>query len=91
MQHGLLGSAEHFTSNKDLSPAFILAQAGFDVWLGNSRGTKYSRSHETLDPDFDQKFWEFSWGQMAEHDLPASINYVRQISKANKITYIGHS
>jgi lysosomal acid lipase/cholesteryl ester hydrolase len=33
--------------------AYVIASAGFDVWLGNNRGSKYSRSSEHADPDLE--------------------------------------
>ena len=40
------------------SLAFVLADLGFDVWLGNFRGNAYSRRHVSLDPDVDLEFWK---------------------------------
>lgn len=39
---------------------FMLADAGFDVWLTNARGNTYGRAHTYLDPDRDKEFWQFS-------------------------------
>jgi len=38
-----------------------MANLGYDVWLGNSRGNHHSRNHTTLDPDKSKQFWDFSW------------------------------
>ena len=36
LQHGLMASADCWVVNTEaLSPAFKLAQEGYDVWLGN--------------------------------------------------------
>ena len=69
--HGILDSSDAWVVNDDESPAFILAKAGYDVWLGNNRGNKYSRRHVTLSPDIDEEFWNFSFEELGAHDLPA--------------------
>ena len=46
-------------SNDSFISAFILADRGYDVWLGNARGNYYSKKHVSLDVD-DEKFWDFS-------------------------------
>ena len=38
-----------------------LADAGYDVWIGNNRGTEYSQGHKSLDSKTDGDFWKYSW------------------------------
>ncbi len=72
------------------SPAFILANEGYDVWLGNSRGNKYSKGHTTLSPT-STEFWQFGWEEMGKYDLPAVTDYILSLTKQEKIAYVGHS
>ena len=94
MQHGLMASADSWIINEDsISPAFRLAELGYDVWLGNQRGSKYSRRHEYLDPDKmeDLRYWDFSFEQMGDIDAPAQIDYILEKTGQKKLTYLGHS
>jgi len=74
------------------SVAFLLAHAGFDVWLGNNRGSIYSRKHATLDPNKDAaKFWDFSFYELGVNDAPAMVDFVTKKTGKAKISWIGHS
>ena len=67
-QHGLMDSAAGLCCNGGKSIAFALADAGFDVWMNNNRGTTYSCKHATLDPDKDDEYWDYSFQEMGKYD-----------------------
>ncbi len=91
LQHGLLDSSDAWIMHTvDKAPAFVAAAAGYDVWLGNSRGNKYSRNNIKLSPD-DKAFWDYDFQTMGDYDLPTQIEYVRKMTGYAKIAYAGHS
>jgi pimeloyl-ACP methyl ester carboxylesterase len=65
--------------------------AGYDVWLGNTRGNTYSRrTNKGLFP-YQAEFWYFSLDELALIDVPAMIDYVLEHTGASKLAYVGHS
>ncbi|KAJ1668406.1 cholesterol esterase [Coemansia sp. RSA 1646] len=90
--HGFMLSSECFVCHPDwinILP-FRLAEAGYDVWLGNSRGNKYSYKHLKLTPD-DRRFWDFSIDEIATIDVPTTVDFILKETGAPNLTYIGFS
>jgi len=91
VQHALLCSSFDWVNNgPNQSLAFILADAGFDVWLGNNRGNIHGQNHTAFPVDSDA-FWNFTWDEMALYDLPALVDYVLESTGESTLSYIGHS
>jgi len=89
LQHGYKSNSKCFTSTGKKSLSFILADQGYDVWMGNFRGTVYSTNHTQISTS-SEKFWDFSFHEMGVYDLPAQLNLVHKVTK-QKIIYIGFS
>lgn len=76
LQHGILASsADWVLSGPEKALGFMLADLGYDVWLGNARGNTYSRHHVSMS-NSDKKYWDFSFHEMAIYDLPAEIDFI---------------
>eukprot|EP00392_Amoebophrya_sp_AT5.2_P015601 g15814.t1 len=92
LQHGLLDSCATWVVNEpDESLAFLLADRGYDVWLGNTRGSTYSLEHVNL-TTADAAFWDFSFDEIALQDTPAVVDYILEtVKKYARIGYVGHS
>ncbi|XP_006375544.1 triacylglycerol lipase 2 isoform X3 [Populus trichocarpa] len=90
LQHGLIvDGVTWLMSLPDESLAFILADNGYDVWISNGRGTRFSRGHTSLDP-YDSAYWDWTWDELAAYDLPATFQYVHDQTGQN-LHYVGHS
>lgn len=90
LQHGLLSSSADWVINyPHESLAYILADAGYDVWLGNVRGNTYSGHVKYTRKD--KEFWDFSFDQMIQYDLPTMLDYVLNTTQQRKLFYVGHS
>lgn len=66
---------EWVMNTPETAPAFQIARAGYDVWMGNNRGSKYSNTHKTLS-NKDLAYWDFYQLDMASSDLPSIITFV---------------
>ena len=101
LQHGFTSDAyKWFTTNTEENRQAMpirLFHEGFDVWLGNNRGTDVSRAHVSLDADRDvEEYWNFSHHEYALFDMPAMTNKILTVRAEEsapclKLSYIGHS
>ncbi|XP_040067423.1 lipase 3-like [Ixodes scapularis] len=90
LQHGLLASSTDYVLNfPEQSLGFLLADAGYDVWLGNNRGTRYTR-HKWL-TRFEKEFWDFSADELSTIDLPAMLDFVLKKTGQKRLHYVGWS
>ena len=96
LAHGLhMDSTSWFKSPGhagDFTPLpLALYDAGFDVWLSNSRGTKYSQGHAALrGMENDRDFWYWSYAEFAKLDVPAELKKIKEETSVDKVAYIGY-
>ncbi|KAF2279796.1 lysosomal acid lipase/cholesteryl ester hydrolase precursor [Westerdykella ornata] len=92
LHHGLMMNSEVWVclSERDRCLPFALVERGYDVWLGNNRGNKYSKKCVHAAPT-STAFWNFSMDQFAFHDIPDSIEYILSTTHQPSLSYIGFS
>ncbi|XP_065225607.1 gastric triacylglycerol lipase-like [Planococcus citri] len=91
IHHGLLSSSiDWIVNGPDKSLGYRLADEGYDVWLANARGNRFSRSHVRYSPR-QKEFWDFSFHEMGFYDLPAAIDHILEMTGEEQVIYIGHS
>ncbi|CCH59728.1 hypothetical protein TBLA_0B09130 [Henningerozyma blattae CBS 6284] len=92
LHHGLLMCSDVWVCNIDRSKnlPFVLHDLGYDVWLGNNRGNKYSTAHLHYLPK-ERRFWDFSIDEFAFFDIPNSIEFVLKSCNIDQLICIGFS
>ncbi|XP_043465860.1 lipase 1-like [Leptopilina heterotoma] len=91
INHGLADSSAAFLfAETNQSLAYILADNGYDVWLGNHRGNRFSRKHKTL-VSYGFKFWNFSFHEIGLYDHPAMIDFILKETKEKRLFHVCHS
>ncbi|KAJ0178823.1 hypothetical protein K1T71_005598 [Dendrolimus kikuchii] len=88
--HGIADSSDSWlVLGPENSLAYQLADLGYDVWLYNTRGNKYSKAHVRNIPA--NKYWNFTYEEMGTQDLPAVIDYILSVRSLGKLYYVGFS
>ncbi|RWR74553.1 triacylglycerol lipase 2 [Cinnamomum micranthum f. kanehirae] len=76
-------------NNPDESLGFILADSGFDVWIANARGTRWSLKHQSLNRT-DLAYWAWSLDELVQYELPAIVGFVHN-QTGKKMHFVGNS
>ena len=92
LHHGLLMCSDVWCCQTDRNKnlPFVLHDLGYEVWMGNNRGNKYSTAHLYHAPK-SNKFWDFSIDEFACFDIPNSIEFVLDFCKVEKLICVGFS
>ena len=87
---GLADSAATWVvTGRDNCLAGELHRKGFDVWLLEKRG-RTPWKHERYSGQ-DLEFWDFSFDDSVDHDLPAVVAYVTKFTGLPIASLVGHS
>jgi len=90
MQHGFLDASHTWVLNEgNESLAFLVASAGYRVYLTNIRGNEYSNVVSPNSGDSD--YYDFSYDDMIRYDVPAILSFVQEHSGSSAVHWIGHS
>ena len=59
-----------------------LFDRGYDIWMGNNRGTKYSNFNPKFPESQEESFerWDFSWEELGMYDVPAFMDKIIEIN-----------
>lgn len=91
LMHGLSGtSADFVMTGASKALAYLLSSNGYDVFMGNVRGSKHSMKHRNFSIE-SQDFWNFSFHEIGIYDISAMIDFILGETKKEKIFYAGHS
>ncbi|KAH7278605.1 hypothetical protein KP509_38G048400 [Ceratopteris richardii] len=75
------------TPNRSLG--FVLADNGYDVWIGSTRSSRFSYGHIYLQRT-DPEFWNWDWDDLVAQDLPTMLHFVHM--QTNQLIYfVGYS
>ena len=91
LQHGLLDGSFTWLILEEKSLAKLLCDEGYKVYLPNIRGSKFGKSHLDYEISLNSEYWDFSFDQIAQYDLPAIVDLIKKRDNVDKIDYIGHS
>ena len=97
----MMDAASWLNSYEDDVPMPMqLVDQGYDVWMGNNRGTRFSLENP-LYPYGDNVYsiyayltenalkYDYDWMTMGELDLPPMLDKVRAATNNAKLTYVG--
>lgn len=89
--HGFWLCSEYYVFvGRNRALPYFLADYGYDVWLGNDRGSFYHVEHEIYNKS-SSEFWNFSLDDIGYYDYKAMMDLILRKTKASTIDYIGHS
>lgn len=93
LHHELLNGDMWFTEVNRNGPSpllpFLLADDGFDVWVGHERATYWSHDHTRLGSS-ELEYWDWTWDEFVDHDLPIMLNHINA-NTHSKVHVVGVS
>ena len=88
---GFLANPGMYGTATDKTWILWMVEQGYEAWLVNSWGVKYSQKHERDGEWSLKEKWDFDWADMGYYDLPAAVEYILQVTQAPKVTVAAHS
>jgi pimeloyl-ACP methyl ester carboxylesterase len=65
-----------------------LLEQGYDVWIGNNRGSKYSSRHVKYSLHPDSRYWRYALDELAAVDFPCFVSFIKEYTHCHRISCI---